>query len=216
MHRVQARSVPFILSVCLILVACHAAATTVSQVRAQSTQPQPSSSPQTAQQPATAKPAMPQTAAANPADVSSLDAILAAVYDSISGAKGKTRNWDRFRSLFIPGARLIPTFKRPTGEFVTRTLTPEEFIASSGKFMEEQGFFEHGIANHVEQFANIAQVFSVYEGRHDTADAKPFVRGINSIQLMNDGKRWWVVTIFWQAEDAANPLPQKYLDAKKK
>ena len=153
---------------------------------------------------------------ANPSDVATLDAILAAVYDSISGAKGKARNWDRFRSLFVPGARLIPTGRRQTGEFVSRVLTPEEFITSSGKFMEEQGFFEHGIANHVEQFANIAHAFSVYEGRHDTADAKPFVRGINSIQLMNDGKRWWVVTIFWQAEDEANPLPQKYLDAKKK
>jgi hypothetical protein len=166
------------------------------------------------QQPTTEKPAPPP--AANPADVNSLDAILAAIYDSISGAKGKARNWDRFRSLFIPGARLIPTFKRQNGEFVSRVLTPEEFITSSGKFMEEQGFFERAVANHVETFANIAQVFSVYEGRHDTADAKPFVRGINSIQLMNDGKRWWVVTIFWQAEDAANPLPQKYLDAKKK
>ncbi len=93
---------------------------------------------------------------------------------------------------------------------------PRKFIASSGKFMEEQGFFEKSIANHVETFGNIVHAFSVYEGRHDTADAKPFVRGINSIQLMNDGQRWWVVTIFWQAEDAANPLPKKYLEAKKK
>ncbi|HEY0101427.1 MAG TPA: hypothetical protein VGB76_21055 [Pyrinomonadaceae bacterium] len=207
----------FVVSGCLLLFACHVLAAS-KPVRAQATPAaQPTATPQ--QQPAanmnnTNKPA--PTPAANPSDVATLDAILAAVYDSISGAKGKARNWDRFRSLFIPGARLIPTFKRPAGDFVSRVLTPEEFIASSGKFMEEQGFFEHGIANHVEQFANIAHAFSVYEGRHDTADAKPFVRGINSIQLMNDGKRWWVVTIFWQAEDAANPLPQKYLDAKKK
>ncbi|HEY9405662.1 MAG TPA: hypothetical protein VIQ24_23635 [Pyrinomonadaceae bacterium] len=201
-------------SACLIFIACYAG--TPARIRAQSaprTQPstttQQPSNVNNANQPATAP-------VANPADVNSLDAILAAVYDSISGAKGKTRNWDRFRSLFVPGARLIPTFKRPTGEFMTRALTPEEFIASSGKFMEEQGFFERGIANHVETFGNIAQVFSVYEGRHDTADPKPFVRGINSIQLMNDGKRWWVVTIFWQAEDAANPLPEKYLTVRKK
>ncbi|MCA1568021.1 MAG: hypothetical protein LC803_20735 [Acidobacteria bacterium] len=210
MTRPPSRLSPFVVSVCLILSACHAAA---KPVRAQST-----SRPQLflkMQQPTAAdKPAT--TPVANPADVNSLDAILAAIYDSISGAKGKTRNWDRFRSLFVPGARLIPTFKRPTGDFATRVLTPEEFIASSGKFMEEQGFFEQAIANHVETFGNIAQVFSVYEGRHDTADPKPFVRGINSIQLMNDGKRWWVVTIFWQAEDAANPLPQKYLTGKKK
>jgi hypothetical protein len=213
MTRLPARRTSFVASACLILFACHAAAKPVPAQTAPRTQPstttpQPSGVP-LANQAATAP-------AANPADVNSLDAILAAVYGSISGAKGKARNWDRFRSLFVPGARLIPTFKRQSGEFATRVLTPDEFIASSGKFMEEQGFFEQSIANHVETFGNIAQVFSVYEGRHDTADPKPFVRGINSIQLMNDGKRWWVVTIFWQAEDAANPLPQKYLTAEKK
>jgi hypothetical protein len=212
MTRLSARLSPFVVSVCLILFACHAVA--AKTIRAQST-----SRPQLflkMQQPTTAADKPVTAPAANPADVSSLDAILAAIYDSISGAKGKTRNWDRFRSLFVPGARLIPTFKRPTGEITTRVLTPEEFVTSSGKFMEEQGFFEQSIANHVETFGNIAQVFSVYEGRHDTADPKPFVRGINSIQLMNDGKRWWVVTIFWQAEDAANPLPKKYLTGQKK
>src|ERR1700678_3150851 len=45
--------------------------------------------------------------AANPADVSSPDAILAATYDTISGPAGQQRDWDRFRSLFIPGARLM-------------------------------------------------------------------------------------------------------------
>ena len=204
-----ARLSPFVVSGCLVLFACH---TAMKQVQAQATF-QPTHILKMQQTTDTGKPTLPT---ANPADVATLDAILAAVYDSISGAKGKTRNWDRFRSLFIPGARLIPTGKRQNGETASRVLTPEEFIASSGKFMEEQGFFEKSIANHVETFGNIAHAFSVYEGRHDTADAKPFVRGINSIQLMNDGQRWWVVTIFWQAEDAANPLPKKYLEAKKK
>lgn len=210
MTRPPARLKLFVTSACLILFASHASAT---EARAQSTS-RPQLFLKMQQTTPADKPATPP--AANPADVNSLDAILDAVYASISGAKGKARNWDRFRSLFVPGARLIPTFKRPTGDFATRVLTPEEFIASSGKFMEEQGFFEQSVANHVETFGNIAQVFSVYEGRHDTADPKPFVRGINSIQLMNDGKRWWVVTIFWQAEDAANPLPKKYLTPRKK
>ena len=183
MTSLPARLSPFVVSVCLLSFACHAAA---SRAHAQTTAPAPTIP--TAQQPA---PATQPTPAAQPTpvlnmvpaareDVESLEAILAAVYQSISGAKGKARNWDRFRSLFVPGARLIPTIKRPRGDFSTRVLTPEEFIASSGKFMEEQGFFEQAIANHVETFGNIAQVFSVYEGRHDTADPKPFVRGTSS------------------------------------
>jgi hypothetical protein len=215
MTRLPVRLKSIVLSACLLSLACHAAA--AGEMHAQST-----SRTQLfldMQQPAAA-PAQSVPAANYPPprrqDVESLEAILAAVYESISGAKGQTRDWDRFRSLFVPGARLIPTIKRATGGFSTRVLSPEEFIASSGKFMEEQGFFERSIANHVETFGNIAQVFSVYEGRHATTDPKPFVRGINSIQLLNDGKRWWVVTIYWQAEDADNPLPKKYLKAQKK
>ena len=44
---------------------------------------------------------------AKPDDVKSIDSIIAATYDVISGPAGD-RDWDRFRSLLIPEARLIP------------------------------------------------------------------------------------------------------------
>jgi hypothetical protein len=151
--------------------------------------------------------------AANSADVATMDSVLAALYEVISGPAG-TRNWDRFRSLFIPGARLIPTTPRPTGEVGSRVLTVDEYVQRAGAFFEKEGFFEREAARRVETFGNIAHVFSTYESRHARDDAKPFQRGINSIQLMNDGKRWWVVTIFWQGEDEKHPLPGKYLESK--
>jgi hypothetical protein len=154
------------------------------------------------------KPAPP---AVNPADVVSIDAIIAAVYDVISGPAGKKRDWDRMRSLFLPGARLIPTGPRQTGGYGSRVLTVDEYIERSSGFFEKEGFFEREVARQTEQFGQIVQAFSTYESRHAPDDAKPFQRGINSIQLMNDGKRWWVVTIFWQGEDAKTPLPVKYL-----
>src|SRR6266487_625345 len=148
--------------------------------------------------------------AANPADVATMDSTIAALYDVISGPPGK-RNWDRFRSLFIPGARLIPTGRRQTGEVGSRVLTPDEYIQRSAPLLEKNGFFEREVSHRVEKFGNIAHVFSTYESRHAKDDAKPFARGINSIQLINDGKRWWVVTVFWQGEDEKNPLPAEYL-----
>jgi hypothetical protein len=151
------------------------------------------------------------TPTANPADVSSIDAILAAVYDVISGPAGKKRDWDRMRSLFVPDARLIPTGAQQNGGFVSRVWSVDQYIERAAPFFEKEGFFEREAARRVDQFGQIAQVFSTYESRHAPDDAKPFLRGINSIQLMNDGKRWWVVTIFWQAEDAKTPLPEKYL-----
>ena len=81
----------------------------------------------------------------------------------------------------------------------------------SRPILEGQGFFEREVARRTEQFGHILHAFSTYEARHKAEDAKPFLRGINSIQLMNDGKRWWIVTVFWEAESAQTPLPEKYL-----
>lgn len=167
-------------------------------------QPSPPSQP-----PATVPAA--QASAADPRDVATMNAIVAALYDVISGPAGQKRNWDRFRSLFAPGARLIPTGRRPTGEVVSRVRTPDEYIQASAPLMEQNGFFERQVSLRVERFGNIAHIFSTYEARRKPDDEKPFARGINSIQLMNDGKRWWILTVFWQAEDATNPLPAEYL-----
>ena len=166
-------------------------------------------SPSPMQKPATNE--TPASPAANPADVNSIDAIIAAVYDVISGPAGKKRDWDRMRSLFVPGARLIPTGPRQAGGYGARVLTVDEYIERASGFFEKEGFFEREAARRTEEFGQIAHVFSTYESRHAPDDAKPFQRGINSIQLVNDGKRWWVVTIFWQGEDEKHPLPEKYL-----
>jgi len=139
-----------------------------------------------------------------------MDSIIASLYKVISGPAGQ-RDWGRFRSLFAPGARLIATGVRPSGEVVSRVMTPDDYAQRNGPFFEKSGFFEREVSRRTERFGNIAHLFSTYESRHAADDAKPFARGINSIQLMNDGKRWWIVTVFWQSEDEKNPLPAEYL-----
>jgi hypothetical protein len=158
--------------------------------------------------PAAPAPTLP---AANPADVASVDAIIAALYDVISGAAGQARNWDRMRSLFIPGARLIPSNQRPDGTVTHRVLTVEDYIAQSGPQLERNGFFEREIGRKTDAFGNVTHVFSAYDSKRTAQDEKPFARGINSIQLLNDGKRWYVVTIFWDSERPNNQIPEKYL-----
>jgi hypothetical protein len=149
---------------------------------------------------------------AKAADVESIDAIMKAVYDVISGPAGEKRDWDRFRSLFLPEARLIPSFPEPEGEgYGYRVMSPEDYVTRSAPVLEKGGFFEQEIHRVVEQFGPIAHVFSTYESRRSLDDSEPFARGINSFQLMNDGKRWWVVTIFWTGERPDLEIPEKYL-----
>jgi len=149
--------------------------------------------------------------AANPADVSSIDAILHAAYDTISGPAGRQRDWDRFRSLFVSGARLAAVVPNHQEGLRIVVLSPEDYIQHDDPYFQNHGFFEREVARRTERFADIAQVFSTYESRHAAADAKPFERGINSFQLMNDGRRWWIVTIFWQGETPGNPIPREFL-----
>ena len=142
-------------------------------------------------------------------EFATVDSIIKAVYDVISGPAGQKRDWDRMRSLFQPEARMIAVGKTRTGEIRKRSMTVEEYIKANAEFLEKEGFFEREASRKTEQFGNIAHAFSTYETRHKAEDEKPFMRGINSFQLWNDGKRWWVITILWQAEDPTNPLPAK-------
>jgi len=175
-------------------------------VRAQEDSKKPS-----AAAPAEAQAATPQPAA-KPADVASPDAILSATYDVISGPAGQQRDWDRFRSLFVPGARLIPLVPGKAGSGSdTRIITPDEYAKFADAYFQKNGFAEREISRNAERYGNIMQIFSTYESRHDAKDAQPFARGINSFQLFYDGARWWVVTIYWLEETPDNPLPKEFL-----
>jgi len=145
--------------------------------------------------------------AAKPDDVASMDAIIAALYDVISGDAGVERDWDRFRSIFYPGARMIPTGRNAsTGKGSARVASPEAYIKANESFLEAEGFHERELSRMTQSFGSIAQVFSSYEARKKLSDP-PFLRGVNSIQLFNDGTRWWVLTVAWSPETPDNPLP---------
>jgi len=143
--------------------------------------------------------------------VQTLDQTIETLYSVISGPKGQKRDWDLFQYLFAPDARLIPTQKDAKGNLVTSPWTPEEYIKRAGTFLEQSGFFEKEIHRVTESFGPVTHAFSTYESYRNASDTEPFARGINSIQLFNDGDRWWVVNIFWSAESDEFPIPEKYL-----
>lgn len=147
-----------------------------------------------------------QRPAAAPEDVESVDAIMAAIYDVISGPAGEPRDWDRFLSLFHPDAKLIPV-----GQNGAVFITPEGYVERGTASFAENGFFEYEIGRKTERFGDIAHAFSAYAAKRNADDAEPFMRGINSFQLLHHGDRWWIVNIYWQAETEDNPVPEEYL-----
>ena len=141
-----------------------------------------------------------------------LDIMMQELYSVISGPAGKVRNPDRFRNLFLKDkGRLTNVGKDPkTGQIIVNLITPEDYIQNSFPKLEKNGFFEREVGRRTERFGNIVQVWSTYESRH-TADGQPFQRGINGLQLVNDGSGWKILSIFWEAERPDNPIPQEYL-----
>jgi hypothetical protein len=143
--------------------------------------------------------------------VQTLDSTLETLYGVISGEKGVARNWELFNYLFKPNAKLIPSGKNKEGVIGAKYMSTDDYIEASGKWLIDNGFFEKEINRVEHTFGNITQVFSTYESFRSEVDEKPFMRGINSIQLLNDGNRWWVINIYWTQETEENPIPTTYL-----
>jgi hypothetical protein len=190
-----------------------AAAQTSSPVQMQTVPPPP-------------RPPLPGTLATHPewpvakstTDVDTVDHIMVSLYDVISGPAGQQRDWDRFRSLFLPEGRLgvvraetAATEGRPATRGDIAFLTPEAYIARQDGAFKAAGFFERSIANHVEEFGNLVHVWSSYESRRTANDTKPFARGINSVQLVHAQGRYWIASIVWDAERPGLVIPDRYL-----
>lgn len=144
-------------------------------------------------------------------DAVSIDAIVNAMYESISGPAGKPRQWERDRALHHPGARLIPTRPLEGGGAVADVFDLDGYMVSRKPFFAANDFFEIEIGRREFRFGSIAHVLSAYEGRKSPG-GELVKRGINSIQLFHDGTRWWIMSILWDNEREGVTLPAE-LDA---
>ena len=168
--------------------------------------------PAAAQQ--TTAPAQPAAAApaADSADVASPEAVVVALYDVISGPASQERDWDRFRSLFLPTARLAFIQPVRTGEPRLINVTVDEFIRVAGpSYSSGAGFWERGIGQRVERFGSVAHVFTTYETRLAGPDAPVAMRGINSVQMIHHQGRWWISNLAFEGERPDNPIPPRYV-----
>jgi hypothetical protein len=140
-----------------------------------------------------------------PEDVSTLDGIIRAFYEVISGPAGAPRQWHRDSSLYIPRVRFV-AMSVEDGRPVAAVMDHAEFVASYNRSFVDRGFFEREIHRVTKRFGNIVHVFSTYEYR-TTEDGPVQGRGVNSIQLYWDGVRWWIAGATWDDERADNPIP---------
>ncbi len=162
--------------------------------------------PASAQSPATAHVAVP-VIAARPEDVSSIEAIVNADYESISGGAGVPRQWARDLTLYDPNARSFEASTDPkTHAVATWTPSAQEYTDAVDAQFVKAGFSEHEVAHKIFRYGNIATVFSSYEGKL-ASSAKLVSQGVNVYQLYFDGKRWWIASVSWDGNLDPSLIP---------
>ena len=169
--------------------------------------PEPTPTPLAAQEP---KPLQVQP------DGSSVDAIVTALYSAVSHGPDSEPNWKRLRTLFLPGAIVVPP-KRPDAEAFL-VLDVDAFEARIRKYIEGRrerherlGFTEREIARRENRYGSVCQVFSTYETLWSPHETPPFARGVHTIQLVSDGRRWWIASLAWDVERPDQPIPPELL-----
>jgi len=148
---------------------------------------------------------------ARPDDVGTIEGIVKASYETISGGVGVPRQWGRDESLFDPHVRFVAIERDPkSGAIVAMITNHQEFVDSTDAELVKDGFTERELGHKIERYGNVATVLSSYEGKN-ASDGKVVTRGVNIFQLYFDGKRWWILSMVWDQESPQNPIPAELL-----
>jgi len=171
--------------------------------------------PQQVEKPRAGKKSLPHVtigkAVPRPEDVSTIDGMIKAYYEVVSGSAGQPRQWDRDATLYIRNVRFVIINEDATGKTTAESMTHQEFVDTSDASLVGKAFYEHEVHRITQRVGNIAHVFSTAE-RSSSPDGTVEGRSIDSIELYWDGKRWWITGAnLWDINTAKHPIPGEFL-----
>jgi len=146
----------------------------------------------------------------DPQDVESIDGLMKAYYEVVSGAAGEPRDVGRDSTLHMAGAGIVIIGDDENGNPIANRMTLADFHAATKTAFDSVGFFEYEISRSVETRGALSNIWSTYEWKQDI-DGPVGGRGINSIQVYHDGDRYWILSWQFDNRDAAGEIPNKYL-----
>jgi hypothetical protein len=140
-----------------------------------------------------------------PEDVATVDGVVKAYYEVVTGPAGQPRDWARDRTLYVPDVRFVMVTVGKDGKPTAHVMSHQEFVEESDAPLRK-GFYEKELKRDTWQWGSLAQVRSSYETRH-SPDGPIVGRGVNTLGLVHDGKRWWIAGATWQDESPGLVLP---------
>jgi hypothetical protein len=145
------------------------------------------------------------------ADFATIDQLMKALYDSISGPPGG-QDFELSRRLQHPDVRLVRTRLDESGKPLALSFSGDEYEANAKALLAGMPFYEVETARRTVRFGNIAQVFSAYEARTAPEGGELIKRGMNCAHLFNDGSRWWLMHMIWDDEREGVEVPGALFD----
>ena len=138
-------------------------------------------------------------------DVKSVDAIINAYYDVVSGSRSEP--WEFERDKYIHSINAIITRLDENGKSESHTLEAEYIpIGLSPK----EDFYENELKRKVSKYGNIAQIWSAFEIRTDPK-TESNIRGLNSIQLHYENGRWWIDSWTCEMESEKSSVVSEFM-----
>ena len=147
------------------------------------------------------------------AEPDSPEALVQALYESSSGAAGQPHDWTRFRSLFLPGARIVALVRDAAGRTQVRDQGVDDYVAQAGPRLQREGFRERGLSLRTLRYGDLVQAWSAYEATHGSGAQARVVHGVNALQLTRVDGHWRIAHLLWANERSAGPLPAEWLEA---
>jgi len=145
-------------------------------------------------------------------DLSTVDGLIHSLYDAISGPAGQNRNWNVFRNLFAENARMYIAVKDKDSNYSLKIITPEEYAERNKTRFPDIGFNEDELYRITNTYGAGTQIFSTYESHFTNKNGEQeIIKGVNNIQLYFDGERYFIVSIFWDADAKNIEVPDRYL-----
>jgi hypothetical protein len=144
-------------------------------------------------------------------DVTTIDGIVRAFYDVVSGPAGEAPDRARDEFLHLPGAFIGLSGLGPERQPVLTTMHLEGYHRRFGG-VRAAPFYEWEIHRIVERFGNIAQVWTTYVVSNSPGGPVA-ARGVNAMHLYHDGSRWWIAGWVDERERPDQPIPARYLPA---
>jgi len=145
------------------------------------------------------------------AEFATIDALMTALYSSISGPPGG-QDFELSRRLQHADVRLVRTRLDEAGKPVALSFSGEEYEANARALLAGQPFYEVETERRVVRFGNVAQVFSAYEARTAPQGGELIKRGMNFAHLFTDGIRWWLMHLIWDDEREGVEVPREVFE----